>query len=227
MWFCISYSKILGVRGRHSDLPIIASITTATDIDTIFINLICGLQQKESFISCNQSGMEGNSCQIEKAHQRHQQLQKQFNHPTSIHFYVGFQRLAAESLQAWIYTKFHVWRKFKVCSFSPFFVIQAHTHTFSVNYHRHTLRSFNVHPNPCLQTSAFHELRSGTGKRAWSAHLPFEPMMRFERCPVWMPRTKRQCMKCHWFMCLGVGVWGWGEHFLYWGFGQWLWFEQG
>ena len=39
------------------------------------------------------------------------------------------------------------------------------------------------------------------------------------RYPVWMPRTKRQCIKCHWFMCLGF--WGWGEHFLYWGFGQW------
>ena len=23
--------------------------------------------------------------------------------------------------------------------------------------------------------------------------------------------TKRQCMKCHWFLCLGF--WGWGEHF--------------
>ena len=131
MRFCISYSKILGVRGRHSDLPIIASITTATDIDTIFINPIFGLQQKESFISCNQGGMEGNSSQIEKAHQRHQQLQKQFTHPTSIHFYVDFQRLAAESLQAWIYTKFHVWRKFKVCSFSPFCNPSTYTLLFS------------------------------------------------------------------------------------------------
>ena len=33
-----------------------------------------------------------------------------------------------------------------------------------------------------------------------------------------MPRTKRQCMKCHWLMCLGFK--GWGEHFLYRGFGQ-------
>ena len=24
--------------------------------------------------------------------------------------------------------------------------------------------------------------------------------------PVWMPRTKRQCMKYHWLLCLGVGV---------------------
>ena len=22
-------------------------------------------------------------------------------------------------------------------------------------------------------------------------------------------------------MCLGLGFWGWGEHFLYWGFWQW------
>ena len=29
----------------------------------------------------------------------------------------------------------------------------------------------------------------------------------------------RQCMKCHRFMCLGIG--GLGEYFLYWGFGQW------
>ena len=34
-----------------------------------------------------------------------------------------------------------------------------------------------------------------------------------------MPWTKRRCMKCHWLMCLGFK--GWGEHFLYRGFGQW------
>ena len=28
------------------------------------------------------------------------------------------------------------------------------------------------------------------------------------RYPVWMPRTKSQCMKCHRFMCLGVCCWG-------------------
>ena len=37
--------------------------------------------------------------------------------------------------------------------------------------------------------------------------------------PVCMPQTKRQCMKCHWLFCLGVGFWGWREHFLYRGFG--------
>ena len=31
-----------------------------------------------------------------------------------------------------------------------------------------------------------------------------------------MPRTERQCMKCHRFLCLGY--WGFGENFLYWGF---------
>ena len=34
--------------------------------------------------------------------------------------------------------------------------------------------------------------------------------------PVWMPWKKYQCNKYHWFIC-----WGWGERFLYWGFGQW------
>ena len=29
------------------------------------------------------------------------------------------------------------------------------------------------------------------------------------------------CVKCHWFMCLGLGVLGFGEHFLYWSFQQW------
>ena len=75
--------------------------------------------------------MEWNSCQIEKAHQRHQQWQKQFTHPNSIQLNVDFQRLAAESLQAWIYTKFHVWRKFKVCSFSPFCNPSTYTLLFS------------------------------------------------------------------------------------------------
>ena len=31
--------------------------------------------------------------------------------------------------------------------------------------------------------------------------------------PVWMPRKKRQSMKCHWLLCLGVGVLGLGEAF--------------
>ena len=39
------------------------------------------------------------------------------------------------------------------------------------------------------------------------------------RYPVWMPQTTRQCMKCHRFS--NFGVWGWGEHFLYKGFGRW------
>ena len=41
-----------------------------------------------------------------------------------------------------------------------------------------------------------------------------------------MPRTKRKCMKCYTFMCLGFGVgfWDWGKHFLYWGFGRWHFF---
>ena len=29
--------------------------------------------------------------------------------------------------------------------------------------------------------------------------------------PVIMPRTKRQCMKWHWFLCLGVGFFGFGR----------------
>ena len=29
--------------------------------------------------------------------------------------------------------------------------------------------------------------------------------------PVKMPRTKRQCMKWHWFLCLGVGFFGFGR----------------
>ena len=42
---------------------------------------------------------------------------------------------------------------------------------------------------------------------------------RFIRYPVWTPRTKRQCMKCHLIMC--SGFWVWGELILYWGLGQW------
>ena len=49
------------------------------------------------------------------------------------------------------------------------------------------------------------------------------PLVLLDGYPVWMPRTKRQCMKCLWFMCLGLGqayfVLGfWAMTFCYWCF---------